>query len=81
VTDQSAIARNALFKAISLAEGIGNLSRELSIRQKDLLEFASGEAPIPQPVFLQLVDYLLDERHAAKLHASDAKPEGKSDPA
>ena len=55
---------HAVFRAVGLAGGLGNLSRRVRISQVDLLGYAAGDH-MPQAVFLKLVDYILADEHFA----------------
>jgi hypothetical protein len=71
---------NTVFRAVGLAGGLGNLSRLVRVSQIDLLGYAAG-TPMPQAVFLKLVDYILADEHFAqsladgKRHLDGLKPD------
>lgn len=75
------ISTGTLFRAVSLAGGIGPLSRKIQVSQGELLNYAGGQQVMPMEVFLRLVDFVLADEHFVQPgHAGAASdPLGRHD--
>lgn len=64
----------AVARAAELAGGVKALSMRLRVPVVDLMRWIQGEAKPPKGVFLQVVDYIVEEGRKASLTAAGKKP-------
>jgi hypothetical protein len=75
-------ARHVLARAAAKVGGVGELASRLNIRPRALRHYVSGDLPVPDALFLRVLDVLLDElpeTRPVSQRAAQSVPESKRD--